>query len=120
MSTSSSKVAPRAYLALHIPQLARPRLSANLGGRVSVSMLLLFFFFSNGLCRHLSVGFAQALGVPKPGCLKPGCLRFRYAEPLFYTLLRPFALSLCSFANLRLRSFALFCAHLHLSASDRI
>ena len=47
----------------------------------------------------------RKLGVPKPGCLKTGCLNF-YAEALSCTLLRP----LCSFADLRLHSFACFCA----------
>ena len=50
------------------------------------------------------------LGVPKPGCLKPGCLQFLRALlrsfELFCALLRSFAL-ICAF----LRSFALFCAH---------
>ena len=37
-----------------------------------------------------------------------------YAKALFWALLRPFG------ALLRLRSFALFCAHLRVSASDRV
>ena len=45
---------------------------------------------------HLSNRF---LGVPKPGCFKPGCLQ----------ILRKDAL-LRSFADLRLRSFAVICA----------
>ena len=67
------------------------------------------------------------LGVPKPGCFKPGGLQFLRGS----ALLRPFALicallrtCICalsrSFADLRLRSFALFCAHLRVSASDRV
>ena len=39
-----------------------------------------------------------------------------YAEALFGTLLRP----LRSFADLHLRSFALFCSHLRVYASDRV
>ena len=70
------------------------------------------------------------LGVPKPGCFKPGCLQFLRGS----VLLRSFApfCALCAFlrtfvcALLRtfvcalLRSFALFCAHLRASASDRV
>ena len=60
------------------------------------------------------------LGVPKPGCFKPGCLQF-YAPALFCALLRPFAdLDLCSFAELHLRSFARFCAPLRVSASNGV
>ena len=44
------------------------------------------------------------LGVPKPGCFKPGCLQFLHGS----ALLRPFAL-LCAFCAL-LRPFALLCA----------
>ena len=50
----------------------------------------------------------------KPGCLqfKPGCLQFLFFA-LFCTLLRPSAL-FCGLA------FAVFCAHLHVSANDRV
>ena len=49
------------------------------------------------------------LGVPKPGCFRPGCLHFFYAKALFCALLRSFAdLRLRSF-TLILRSFARFC-----------
>ena len=39
-----------------------------------------------------------------------------YVEALFCALLHPFAL----FADLRLLSFALICAHLRVSTSDRV
>ena len=45
-----------------------------------------------------------------------------YAEALFCALLRPFVLFcalLRSFADLRLRSFALICAHVRVSVTDR-
>ena len=55
----------------------------------------------------------QSLVVPKPGCFKPGCLQ----------ILRPFAL-ICALLRTcvcaLLRSFALFCAPLCVSASDRV
>ena len=43
-----------------------------------------------------------------------------YAEALFCALLRPFALFCALFADLRLLSFALICAHLRVSASDHV
>ena len=52
------------------------------------------------------------MGVPKPACFKPGCLQFLHGS----ALLRPFVLFelFCGLA------FALFCAHLRVSASDRV
>ena len=49
------------------------------------------------------------LGVPKPGCYKPGCLQFLRGNALLCSF-APFCALLRSFADLRLRSFALICA----------
>ena len=46
----------------------------------------------------VAVSGVFALGVPKPGCFKPGCLQFLRGSAL-----------LRSFADLRLRSLALIC-----------
>ena len=50
----------------------------------------------------------EILGFPKPGCFKRGCLQFSRGS----ALLRPFCALLHSFADLRLRSFALSCVFL--------
>ena len=59
----------------------------------------------------------ENLGVPKPGCFKPGCLQFL----CFCALLRSFApfcgLALALFCGL---AFALFCAHLRVSVSNSV
>ena len=56
---------------------------------------------------------ARFLGVPKPGCFKPGCLQSLRGSALLRSF-APFCALLRSFADLRLRSFALtfalFCA----------
>ena len=69
---------------------------------------------------------SDGLGVLKPGCFKQLVVGKFYAEALFCALLRsfvPFCALLRTFADLRLRSFvctfALFCTHLRVSASDR-
>ena len=48
------------------------------------------------------------LGVPKPGCFKPGCLQFLCGSALKCSSVL-FCSLLCSLADLRLRSFALIC-----------
>ena len=59
------------------------------------------------------------LGMPEPGCFKPGCLQILRTVAPFCALLHPFAL-LRSFACFRLRSFGFFFADLHVSASDHV
>ena len=49
------------------------------------------------------------LGVPKPGCFKPGCLQFLRGSALLCSF-APFCARLRSFADLRLCAFALICA----------
>ena len=57
------------------------------------------------------------LGVPKPGCFKPGCLQYL----LLCALLRPFV-PFCALLRtcvcVLLRSFAFFCAHLRVSCEQ--
>ena len=78
----------------------------------------LFWFWFWGECRFYFMGArifqltgressVGMLGVPKPGCFNLVVCNF-YTEALFCTLLRPALLR--SFADLRLRSFALICA----------
>ena len=62
---------------------------------------------------------SHVLTVPKPGCFKPGCLQFLRGSALLRSF-APFCGLLCSFADLRLRSFARICAHLRVSANDRV
>ena len=105
---------------------------ANLPGTFGRHCLELVPTFRAGCFLKLTVGssllefFSEGalLGVPKPGCFKPGCLRFLRGSALLRSLnLRLFALFFALFCTL-LRYFALFCAHLHshlrVSANDRV
>ena len=81
---------------------------------------------------HSLLGVSEAvcvLGVPKPGCFKPGGLQFLRGSALlpsfapFCALVRSFAL-FCALLQTCVRAllwtFALFCTHLRVSASDRV
>ena len=100
----------------------------NLGGGPQKSGTEKRFFFSQRGISRISRKWSDSpvfrddrreLGVPKPGCFKPGCLQFLRRS----ALLRPFVLFcalLRTCACALLRSFALFCAHLRVSANDRV
>ena len=78
-----------------------------------------FYFYERGDFSDRCTFF---LGVPKPGCFKPGCIQFLCgsAQSLFCALLRSFAL-FCGLAfTLFFAKFAFFSAHLRVSASDSL
>ena len=91
----------------------------------SESVLLISFckekFLNGSEEQDALASFAYLLGVPKPGCYKPGCLQFLCGSALLHSF-APFCALLRSSVDLRLRSFAhifvYFCAHLRVSAND--
>ena len=80
-----------------------------------LSVLLPLFICPSNSLQKILVTQGKSLGVPKPGCFKPGCLQFFCGNALLRSF-APFCALLRSFVDLRLRSFAHICVFLRPTA----